>query len=280
MASPVSEFQGKTFLITGAGRGIGKRLALSFAAEGARIGLIARSKAELDLTKLEIEHGGGSALHLRADIRDAEQSRGAVERARAHWGEVDVLICAAGVQGPIGPLAELPAAGWADTIQTNLMGVMHCCSAVLPPMMKRRQGKIIVIGGGGGAHVRPNFSAYAASKAAVIRMVECLAAEVRDYNIQVNVLGPGGAYTHMTDEILRAGERAGEREIDDATKIRLTGGVEVSRQTDLARFLASPRSNHVSGKLVHVKDDWHRLESGNIDAELYTLRRVLNVHRR
>jgi 3-oxoacyl-[acyl-carrier protein] reductase len=280
MASPDEEFQGKTIVITGGGRGIGKRLALSFGAAGAKVGLIARSKAELDLTKLEIEHNGGSALHLRADVTDAEQARGAIERARAHWGEIDVLICAAGVQGPIGPLADAPMGAWAETLQTNVMGAVHCIAAVLPSMMKRRAGKIIVLGGGGGAHARPNFSAYAASKAAVIRMVECLALEVRDYNIQANVLGPGGAYTHMTDEILRAGDRAGPQELEDAAHIRVTGGIPVERQTDLAKFLASQRSNHVTGKLVHVKDDWHRLENSNVHPELYTLRRVLTVSRK
>ena len=87
------------------------------------------------------------------------------------------------------------------------MGVLHACQAVLPRMIERRSGKIIVLSGGGAAYARPNFSAYAASKAAVARLVETLAEEVRDKNIQVNCMAPGGAYTSMTDEILNAGER-------------------------------------------------------------------------
>ncbi|MEZ5400698.1 MAG: SDR family oxidoreductase [Bryobacteraceae bacterium] len=280
MEQSLEEFRNQNIVVTGGSRGIGKRIAMAFAATGARIGLVARSKAELDLAKLEIEHAGGTALHLRADVRDADQIRGAIDRARAHWGEIDALICAAGIQGPIGPLAETAPQSWAEPVLTNLIGVVNTCAAALPGMMRRRRGKVIVLGGGGGAHARPNFSAYAASKAAVIRTVECMAAELLDYNVQVNVLGPGGAYTHMTDEILRAGEKAGEREIADATQIRLTGGVTVQRQTELAMFLASQRSNHVSGKLVHVKDRWEQLAEMTVHPELYTLRRVLKVSRK
>src|SRR5207253_7385981 len=92
-------------LVTGAGRGIGKRLAIGFAAAGARVGLLARSKAELDLASLEIEHAGGVALRIRADVTDFEQICAAVDRMRVHFGDLHVLICAAAVQGPIGPLA-------------------------------------------------------------------------------------------------------------------------------------------------------------------------------
>src|SRR5947209_17323679 len=94
---------GKSVLITGAGRGIGKRLAMGFAAEGARVGLLARSEAELDLAKLEIEQAGGTAMRLRADVRSPEEVAHAVERMRSVYGGVDVLICAAAAQGPIGP---------------------------------------------------------------------------------------------------------------------------------------------------------------------------------
>src|SRR5919112_3460254 len=102
----------KGVLITGAGRGIGKRLAIGFANQGARVALVARSKAELDLANLEIEHAGGVSMRVRADVRDFEQMSAAVDRMRAHYGRLDVLICAAALQGPIGPLLDNPAKAW------------------------------------------------------------------------------------------------------------------------------------------------------------------------
>src|SRR4029077_8258329 len=152
----------------------------------------------------------------------------------------------------------------AETVEVNLIGVVHTCQAVLPQMIENRSGKIIVLSGGGAAYARPNFSAYAASKAAVVRLVETLAEEVRDKNIQVNCMAPGGTYTSMTDEILNAGEKVGQKEIDDAEQVRLTGGVAPSKQVELAMFLASDRSNHISGKLIHVNDDWKRLRDTNM----------------
>jgi NAD(P)-dependent dehydrogenase (short-subunit alcohol dehydrogenase family) len=264
----------KVIMITGAGRGIGKRLALGFAAVGGRVGLLARSKPELELTKLEIEHAGGMAFLLRADVRDADAMRLAVERLRGQAGEIDVLVCAAAVQGPIGPLLETGAQAWADTVATNLTGVMHSISAVLPGMIKRRSGKILLISGGGSDRPRPNFTAYAASKAGVVRMAECLAAELSDENIQVNCMSPGGAYTHMTDEILRAGARAGRREIEDSQRIRITGGEPAEKQIQLALFLASERSNHINGRFLHVNDDWRKLEHIDLNPDQFTLRRV------
>ena len=189
---PLPPLKDQAVLITGAGRGIGKRLAIGFAAEGARVGLLARSQAELDLAKLEIEHAGGTALRIRADVRDYDQMSAAVERMRAVFGGVQMLIAAAAVQGPIGPLVELKPRAWTETIETNLTGVMHACRAVLPLMIEKRRGKILVIAGGGAASPRPRFSAYAASKTAVVRLVETLAEEVRDYNVQLYLMAPGG----------------------------------------------------------------------------------------
>jgi len=261
-------------LVTGAGRGIGKRLAIGFAAVGARIGLLDRSKAELDLADLEIEHAGGTALRIRADVTDFEQVQAAADRMRVQYGGVHVLICAAGLPGPIGPLVENAMKAWADTIQTNLMGVVNAVRAVLPHMIEQRSGKIIVMSGSGASNPRPNFSAYAASKAAVARFVETVAEEVRDHNVQINCMSPGGTYTHMTDEILRAGDRAGWKEAEEALEIRRTGGMAPERQIQLALFLASEESNHVSGKIIAVSDDWKKLKNENIHPEIYTLRRV------
>jgi 3-oxoacyl-[acyl-carrier protein] reductase len=196
---------------------------------------------------------------------------------REHSDHLDVLVCAAAIQGPIGPLADASPAAWAETMQTNLLGVMYACHAVLPYMIEQRSGKIIVLSGGGAASPRPYFSAYASSKAALVRFVESVAEEVRDHNIQVNCMAPGGTYTHMTDEILRAGDLAGWKDAEDARQVRLTGGVSPDKQIALAQFLASERSNHISGKLIHVNDDWKRLENTNVHPEIYTLRRVQKV---
>jgi NAD(P)-dependent dehydrogenase (short-subunit alcohol dehydrogenase family) len=268
----------KSVLITGAGRGIGKRLAMGFAQAGARVGLLARSKAELDLAKLEIEQAGGNALAIGADVRDLEQMTAAVDRMRVVFGGLDVLIGAAGVQGPIGPLLTTLPKAWSETIEINLFGAVNACRAALPPMIEKRSGKIILLGGGGSGYTRPNFTAYAAAKTAVVRLVECLADEVRDHNVQVNCLAPGPSYTHMTDGVLAAGEeRAGHKEIEEAEKVRITGGIAPEKQVALALFLASDKSNHISGRLIHVNDDWKRFEQENIRPELYTLRRVQKI---
>lgn len=268
---------GKNFLITGAGRGIGKRLALGLSAQGAKIGLLARSRGELDLAQLEIEQAGGIAMRLRADVCDPDQLGAAVDRMKVQWGHIDALICAAGIQGPIGTLLEVSPKAWWDTIETNLHGVMLSVRAVLPEMIARRSGKIIALSGGGSLTPRPNFSAYATSKTALVRMIETFAAEVAGHNVQINCMAPGGAYTAMTDEILSAGEKAGWKEIEGARQVRLTGGVNPEKQIQLVLFLASERSNHVSGKVVHVNDDWKKLEHGQLGEELYTLRRIMKI---
>jgi len=217
---------------------------MGFAQAGARVGLLARSQAELDLAKLEIEQAGGNALRIRADVRDLEQMQAAVDRMRVVFGGIDTLIAAAGVQGPIGPFLTTRPKPWSETIEINLIGAVNACRAALPPMVEKRRGKIVLIAGGGSGHARPNFSAY----------------------------------THMTDEILHAGEeRAGRREIEDAEQVRVTGGIPPEKQIQLALFLASERSNHVSGKLLHVNDDWRRFEKENMKPELYTLRRVQKI---
>lgn len=267
--------EGLNVVITGAGRGIGKRLAIGFAAAGARVGLIARTNAELDLTDLEIKHAGGISHKLAADVRDFERLNGVIELMRHRHGSIHVLICAAAIQGPIGPFLKNNPKAWLDTIETNLMGVVNSCRAVLPRMIEERQGKIIVLSGGGAGKPRPNFTAYSTSKAALVRFIESLAEELRDHNVQANTMSPGGAYTTITDEILQAGELAGWKEVENAEEVRRTGGVKPHKQIELALFLASQKSNHISGKFLHAaEDDWKKYIEASVSPEIFTMRRV------
>ena len=275
MTKATEEFKNKNVLVTGAGRGIGKRLALGFANLGARIVLVGRSKAEIDLAHIEIEQAGGNALRIRADVTDPEQLTLAVDRARVVFGSpIDVLICAAAALGPIQPFMQSSVKAWVDTLGINLSGVMHSFRAVLPSMTERRSGKIIVLTCDSDELPKANLSAYSTSKSAVVRLVEAVAAEVSDRNVQINCFDPGKAYTNMTDEIIRAENRLEPRVVSEAIETRRTGGVPPELQLKVARFLASEQSNHLTGKLIHVTDDTNKLKNETLRPDALTLRRL------
>lgn len=269
-------FQGKNVMVTGGSRGIGKRLAIGFFQRGARIALVGRSKAELDLAHIEIEQSGGNALRVRADVTDPEQLAVAVDRVRVTFGSgVDVLICAAAVPGPLHSFAHAPLKAWTEAVTINLMGVVHSCRAVLPAMLERRAGKIIVLACSSDTGPQQGFSAYNTSKQALIPFVESLAAEVAEDNIQVNCFDPGEAYTTFTDEVIRAGGRLDTEVVQRALKVRQTGGTSPDAQLEMASFLASEASNHITGKIFNVNDDWRKLKNTTLRPEQYTLRRVM-----
>ncbi len=184
----------------------------------------------------------------------------------------------AGIQPPIGPLVENDPEAWMQAVAVNLFGPFHCTQAVLPGMIARKSGKIINLSGGGATAPRPNFSAYAASKAALVRLTETLAEEVRPFNIQVNAIAPGAVNTRMLEEVLRAGEAAGD-ELAAAQRRRVEGGTPPEMAAALVVFLASSASNGLTGKLISAAhDDWRDWDGGRIaelaDTSWYTLRRL------
>jgi 3-oxoacyl-[acyl-carrier protein] reductase len=269
------EFQNKSILITGGSRGIGKRLAIGFAKLGARISLMARSKAELDLTHIEIEQNGGNALRIRGDVTDPEQMAVAVDRARvAYGGPPDILICAAGLPGPLQAFLQSSIKNWTEPLQVNLLGVVHACRAVLPGMVERRRGKILVVTCDSGVAPKLHFSSYATAKTAIVRFVEAIAPELVEHNVQINSFDPGPTYTSMTDEVIRAGDRLDSKVVAAAVEIRRTGGTSAEQQMKLAEFLASEASNHITGRLIHVDDDLRKLRNAVLKPDAYTLRRV------
>ncbi len=269
---------GQVAMVTGAGRGIGRAIAVALAEVGADLILLARTVEELDETSAQVRDLGREALPIVADVSQREDVQRAVTAGLAQFGRVDVLVNNAGIQPPIGPLVENAPAAWTEAVAINLFGPFHCIQAVLPDMIARRRGKIINLSGGGATGPRPNFSAYAASKAAVVRLTETLAEEVRPYNIQVNAIAPGAVNTRMLDEVLVAGGAAGE-ELAAAQRRQVQGGTPPELAAALVVFLASDVSDGLTGKLISAPhDDWRTWDAQRIaelnDSPWYTLRRM------
>jgi 3-oxoacyl-[acyl-carrier protein] reductase len=268
----------KTCLVTGAGRGIGKAIALALARRGANVALCSRTLAEVERVGVEIEKiRAGSSMTFRADISDLNTVSDMVSKVLERFGSLDVLVNNAGVQGPIGQIWKNDLQEWKRTVEINLFGTVNCCISVVPAMIEARNGKIIIISGSGeGAF--PRFSAYSCSKSALVRLTENLAAELREFNIQVNALAPGAVNTRFLEQVIEAGSEAGQY-LQRAIALRKSGGGSAEKAADLACFLASDASNGLTGRLLSATwDDWHQLDIGKIDgSSLYQMRRIDGV---
>jgi len=271
-------FSGKVALVSGGTGALGRAVTLALLREGAEVTVTFRSESELSALKVAAGGESGRLDARRIDITDAAAVGQLVEEIVAAKGRLDVMINAAGGFAGGAKMWDSDPATLERMLALNLQPGFLLARAAAKAMLRQGTGAIVNVAAKAGLDPPAGLAAYAASKAAVARFAECLAEEVRDHNVQVNSISPGFAYTHMTDEILHAGEeRAGRREIEDAEQVRITGGVAPEKQIQLALFLASERSNHISGRLIHVSDDWKRLEHDNMKPELYTLRRVQKI---
>ena len=268
----------KVAIIIGGSRGIGKAVAKAFLKEGAKVAIAARTGGDIDiaLKDLSIE---GQVIGTITDVSKEQDIQNLLEYTLRKYETVDILVNAAGIQGPIGPLAEVNILEWIENIHINLIGTVRCCKAVLPIMMSKKRGKIINFSGGGATSPRPNFSAYACSKAAIVRFTETLAMEVKDYGIDVNAVAPGAVNTRMLNDIIKAGEKAGEKELSEAIERSKKGGNSPEMAAGLAVFLASEDSHGLTGRLISaVWDDWKTFDDKTIveinRSSIYTLRRI------
>ena len=277
----MSKLAGSTCLITGASRGLGARIARAFWEEGASLILVARSEAALrDVAAGLADRPGQRVELLTADLSDPTAPERIVSKARESFDALDVLVNNAAIQGPIGPSWENDWGQWQTTVQIDLMAPVAMCRLIVPWMAERRRGKIINLSGGGATGPRPNFSAYAASKAALVRFTEILAAETCDLGIGVNCIAPGAMPTAMLESILASGPcLAGQREYESAVNAGRSGTSTLDRAADLCVFLASRESDGITGKLISaVWDPWERLADHLEDlqsTDVYTLRRIV-----
>jgi len=250
-------FSDKVVCIAGASHGIGRSLAEAFAREGASLLMLSRSK---HVSAPDDCIGRADAIVMQCDVSDYQNVQDAIASALARWGRIDILINAAAILGPTGELWKSDPQEWLSTINTNLVGTYNTIRAALPGMIERQDGKIINFAGGGAAYAYPRFSAYAASKAAVVRLTETVAAECLPHNISINVIAPGAIETRMLRSVREAG---GE--------VRTVGTMD--QVVDIVFFLASVRGVSISGRFLHAKDDYRVLTAG-MPPDLYTLRRV------
>jgi 3-oxoacyl-[acyl-carrier protein] reductase len=194
-------------------------------------------------------------------------------------GGVEILVNNAGVLGPIGPAAEVSWDEWQETFNINVLGTARMCRAVIPKMSTAGRGKIINLSGGGATSPMPAFSAYAASKAAVVRYTETLAMELAGTGLEINAVAPGLLKTRMMDQMLEAGpERAGQKQIETVKHSAEIGGTPPELAARLCIYLASQASDGITGKLISAPwDPWESLHEHIEDlqkTDVYTLRRI------
>jgi NAD(P)-dependent dehydrogenase (short-subunit alcohol dehydrogenase family) len=270
---------GRVAMVTGAGRGIGRVFAQALASAGARVAVAARSADQLGETVALIAASGGEAYAAPLDVVDRDEVDAAVRGVEVELGPVDLLVNNAGVWGPLGPMWEIDSDEWWQAISVNLRGCFLCSRAVLPGMVSRRRGRIINIGSHAGVFRWPNASAYAISKAAMIKLTENLAAETRKFGVAVFTLNPGIVTIGLTDQAMAMADLPDSPATRAAAWIRAEvaegRAVPPERSADLLVALASGRADALSGRYLTVHDDLDayiaRAEEIERD-DLYTLR--------
>ncbi len=274
---------GRNAIITGANQGLGLEIARAYLRAGANVLICARD--ELLLQRARVQLAATVAPEQIVSAQTCDVARPAdvdalVAAALRLFPQVHILVNNAGVYGPLGALEEVEWEEWARAISINLLGSVLFCRALLPHFKEQRYGKIVQLSGGGATNPLPRISAYAASKAAIVRLVETLAEEVRADHIDVNAIAPGALNTRLLEQVLEAGpEKVGSGFYTRAVEQKASGGASLDKGAALAVFLGSAASDGITGKLLSALwDPWQTLPE-HLDelraSDVYTLRRIV-----
>ena len=239
---------GRTALVTGASRGIGRAIAETFAAAGADVALLARDETMLGYVAAAVEAHGRRAVVLPCDVTDAEAVRGAVAVATEALGHLDVLVNNAGGNTFSMPLATMRFSGWEKTLRLNLDSIVHLTQAVLPQMLERKSGAIVNVASVAGLRGAPLMSHYGAAKAAVISLTQSIAVETAWAGVRVNALVPGWIETDLT-EFLRD---SADAEKGTLSRVPMARWGRVEEIAEPALFLASDAASFMTGQVLVV----------------------------
>ena len=242
----IFSLEGKTAIVTGASKGLGRACALALADAGADVVCASRNIEALKITSEAIEAKGSKSLPLPVDILSEKSIGRAVQETLDHFGKIDILVNNAGV-AKVAPVQHLDSADWDWVLDTNLKGAFLFCKAILPAMKGQRYGKIVNVASLGGIRGAKNLSSYNASKAGLIRFSEALALEVVRYNITVNCICPGYFLTDMSKQYF--GTKKGKAETE---KYPMKRPGDLSEIAGALIFLVSDASSYVTASSVIV----------------------------
>jgi NAD(P)-dependent dehydrogenase (short-subunit alcohol dehydrogenase family) len=270
---------GMVALVSGGGRGVGRLLSARLAGAGAAVGLIARSADQLAAATGEINRAGGTAAAAVADVADHRAAAAAVSELRHKLGTADILINNAGISGPVGPLWQAQTAEWWRAIEVNLGGAFILTQLALEHMIPAGNGRIINVTSYAGVYRWPLLSAYAASKAALVKLTETLAEETRPHGVSVFSVDPGLLPIGLGEAALKAsaGRRTPEGRVQRWIRDQLAAGrgADPEEAARLIIALASGRADRLSGRHLSVTENLdallHRIDQIERD-DLHTLR--------
>jgi NAD(P)-dependent dehydrogenase (short-subunit alcohol dehydrogenase family) len=266
-------------LVTGGGRGLGRFIAQALAADGAAVAVAARTPRELNETVAAIEAAGGRAVALTVDVTDSLAVEEAVAEVERRLGPVDLLVNNAGVGGPIGPTWEVAPDEWWRAVEINLRGTFLCARAVLPGMIARRRGRIVNVASFAGVYRWPEVTAYAVSKAAVIKLTENLSVEAKDAGVRIFAVHPGILQTGLTAAAMLsdAPPDSPDGRVADWFRRQVEAGQDVppERAASLIVALARGEGDTLSGRYIEALHDLAALAVRAEEirrGDLYTLR--------